>query len=40
MDYKYATALEALIGYWYLCARADADEDNAAFMDEWAAWDE
>ena len=30
MDYKYATALEALIGYWYLCARADADEDNAA----------
>ncbi len=30
MDYKYATALEALIGYWYLCAHADADEDNAA----------
>ena len=23
MDYKYATALEALIGHWYLCARAD-----------------
>lgn len=30
MDYKYATALEALIGYWYLCARADADEKDAA----------
>ena len=30
MDYKYATALEALIGYWYLCARADADEEDVA----------
>ena len=30
MDYKYATALEALIGYWYLCARADTDEKDAA----------
>ena len=30
MDYKYATALEALIGHWYLCARADADEKDVA----------
>ena len=25
MDYKYATALEALIGYWYLIARGSSD---------------
>lgn len=30
MDYKYATALEALIGYWYLTARSLSDADGAA----------
>lgn len=30
MDYKYATALEALIGYWYLTARSLPDAGGAA----------
>ena len=32
MDYKYATALEALIGYWYLTARSLSDADGAAMQ--------
>ena len=32
MDYKYATALEALIGYWYLTARSLSDADGVAMQ--------
>ena len=32
MDYKYATALEALIGYWYLAARSSSDEAGGMEM--------
>ena len=32
MDYNYATALEALIGYWYLTARSLSDADGAAMQ--------
>ena len=30
MDYKYATALEALIGYWHLTAGAGSAAEDAA----------
>ena len=32
MDYKYATALEALIGYWYLAAQSHSDAGGAALQ--------
>lgn len=36
MDYKYATAFEALIGFWHLSAQADGDrgEDAKQRMEE------